>query len=952
MRSSHLRHAKGFASLVVSAVLAVGLLPVFPAQGAAFADEAATGDKGGEILIVLDEAKTARMGKSAQSLATESASSLRSAGVESSEVVIEGGEAGTVLKAEVSADRTVDQAIAAVSRLPYVSYAQKNFTYKLVDGVASGEDVASDADASVQSAIEPRSTTTNDEYLYRQYYLAGSSRNGANVFDAWDVSRAEGAVTVAVLDTGAYIEHEDLKDNLDTDNMWDAYANTAPGTIASANNPNGDNHGHGTHVCGIVAASANNECGIAGASYNARVLPVKVFDNSSDPNCETSTLAKAYEYLFDLVNQGKVDGLHVINMSLGGYGLDEEDRLFEELINKAANDYDIVTVAAGGNGDDYGNPYTEASYPSDFDACVAVTALDQNGGNVKWSDYNEHKDVSAPGVNIYSTYNQGKRSYTSLDGTSMASPLVAGIFALLWSVDPTLSVDNAKKAVYETATAVKGTIDRTQPDYNGVVSGSHGAIDAMGAVEYVVTNFGKSEASSIRSCTVDPVAEQLYTGEPLTPAITLRDGDKVLEEGVDYKVTYSHNTAVGQGSALVKGLGDYVGYLSVPFAICYSMANVSIYNVKSSYVYEGAPIDISPRAYYQGRIKLEEGVDYTCVVEGNDAIGTGKVTLTGMGNYRGVAEKTFIVKSSEPEPSPEPGYDPAPEPTPAKTDMSQAVFVGLAASYERTGQAIVPQVNVMLGDKLLIAGVDYELTLADNVNVGTATITATGIGRYTGSAQASFSITRTTYDVPEFSDVPRDGEAWYTGFVYDAAKYGYMTGYAPAGTAAPAFGPTDALTRAQAATILYRACPTGAATDADASADKDARNATPFDDVENGAFYTKAVNWAYANGILKGIEGTNEMQPSRDITRAELACMIERYAKATGIQGTAFDPSPVVSDWADVPAWAQEPFGWACANGVLTGAENADGTRSLIPREGATRAQMAKIILRVENLRF
>ena len=88
MRLSLAKRAKGVVSLAVSAVLAVGLLPVFPAQATAFADEVAAGEGGGEILVVLDEAKTARSGLSVESFTTDSVQSLRSAGVESSEVVI------------------------------------------------------------------------------------------------------------------------------------------------------------------------------------------------------------------------------------------------------------------------------------------------------------------------------------------------------------------------------------------------------------------------------------------------------------------------------------------------------------------------------------------------------------------------------------------------------------------------------------------------------------------------------------------------------------------------------------------------------------------------------------------------------------------------------------------------------------------------------------------------
>lgn len=94
--------------------------------------------------------------------------------------------------------------------------------------------------------------------------------------------------------------------------------------------------------------------------------------------------------------------------------------------------------------------------------------------------------------------------------------------------------------------------------------------------------------------------------------------------------------------------------------------------------------------YYEGRVKLTEGTDYTYVVEGSDGSGTGCVVLTGMGDYRGTVEKTFKVKSNEVEPDPSEG----------KIDVSSAKFVGLAASYARMGQPVIPVANLVLGDTL------------------------------------------------------------------------------------------------------------------------------------------------------------------------------------------------------------------------------------------------------------
>lgn len=342
-------------------------------------------------------------------------------------------------------------------------------------------------------------------------------------------------------------------------------------------------------------------------------------------------------------------------------------------------------------------------------------------------------------------------------------------------------------------------------------------------------------------------------------------------------------------------------------------------------------------------MKLTEGTDYTYVVEGNDAPGTGRVVLTGMGDYRGTVEKTFKVKSNEVEPDPSEG----------KIGMSSAKFVGLAANYVYMGQPIIPAVNLMLGNTLLVQSVDYVMSIVDNETLGTATITAAGIGRYEGKATATFEIVRPTYDVSEFIDVPRNGSEWYTDYVYEAAKYGYLTGYKNAdGTPTGYFGPNDALTRAQVATILYRACPTGSLTDTDNSSDANSVNKTPFPDVESGAFYTKAMNWAYANGILTGVDGKGEMQPNREITREELAVVMMRYAKSCGIAGADAEPSEEgIIDWADVSSFAMSSIKWALANGVISGVDNLDGTRSLCPHDSASRAQMAKIILNVEAMR-
>lgn len=291
------------------------------------------------------------------------------------------------------------------------------------------------------------------------------------------MAKADADVTVAVLDSGVMLDHDDLKANILTSLAWDSYYNKA---LAG----DGDNVGHGTHVAGIIAATANNSIGIAGGSYNANILPVKVFSDDASPRSNTTAIISAYQYIMTLVSSGAVDNLHVINMSLGYYGSDINDRLLEETIRTAREDYRIATVCAAGNGNKVDTAYTENIYPADFEECIAVTALTPTGSNVAFSDYNEAKDISAPGASIWSTYlrdttigNVKFGKYNRMTGTSMASPMVSAAAALMFAQNPDATVDQVCQALYATAEpVVDAENDRSE------LSGSHGALNVAAAL--------------------------------------------------------------------------------------------------------------------------------------------------------------------------------------------------------------------------------------------------------------------------------------------------------------------------------------------------------------------------------------------------------------------------------------------------------------------------------------
>ena len=367
--------------------------------------------------------------------------------VEQEEVATTSDDEGTVVVAQLDEDVSVEDVIEAIEDDPDIAYVQPNYSYSIL------------------------TTTTDDPYLsddtssfYNQYYLFESGFT-----EAWDYVTVEGSVTIAVLDTGCNLEHEDLQDNLDVEHAYDVTTGTLLSESKVANN--GDADGHGTQVCGIIAALADNGIGIAGASYNATVLPVKVFDSSG--NCTTLDVVAAYSYLAELIDSGELDDLRVVNMSIGTYtsGESATDLLMEEAIADLLEEYDVLTVCAGGNGDGE-DAYTAYCYPADFEVCVSVTSVDMDGSNSSYSDYNDAKDISAYGEKILTT--SAKGGYVRSTGTSMAAPQVTAAIALVWAANPTLTSSEVIEILQDTATEVTGNKHSS--------SGSAGIIDVEAAV--------------------------------------------------------------------------------------------------------------------------------------------------------------------------------------------------------------------------------------------------------------------------------------------------------------------------------------------------------------------------------------------------------------------------------------------------------------------------------------
>ena len=517
--------AMGPATSAFAAVAATAPNPAAPTA----ADSAAESDG---ILVTLDRQASAELqslsadGEGAI-LESEAVQKLESANLDVTGAVA--NDDGTVMLTAKSENASDAEALAAARELDGVASAQLNYVYDLIEPVQDDATAALTADdgkdtlsnkLSLVPVNDPSASISNPATSNNQYWAYN-----AKLVGAWRWASTDNKVTVAVMDSGFNMEHEDLKANVLSDLAFNAQAHvdnlaadkdegnnegsdtgkdeenkdkTDTQAVAKADEKDvTDQVGHGTHVAGIIAGVANNGKGIAGASFNANILPIKitkVFDDGS-VKATTAAFKAAYQYLDELA-QTRND-IRVVNISLGGYGDDfKNDQVLHDAIASARKDHGILTVCAGGNGDRQYTPITDNIYPGDWDECVSVTALDEHGRNIPYSDYNMQKDISAPGKNILSAGLRSDHSYITQSGSSMASPVVAGTAALLFAADADATPDQVCEALYQTANPV---ID---PDNDRTgISGSHGALNAVAALDYLTKDQNAKAFSDVTSGT-------------------------------------------------------------------------------------------------------------------------------------------------------------------------------------------------------------------------------------------------------------------------------------------------------------------------------------------------------------------------------------------------------------------------------------------------------------------
>jgi len=342
-----------------------------------------------------------------------------------------------------------DRALQNVDELPYDNALVLRLRLEDALQLARRADVESlELDHKVWAFRE-----TNDPLFSDQYSLRGQF--SGRVAEAWDITSGSRNVIVAVIDTGADINHPDLKSNIWTnsrelkgnkkDDDSNGYVDDLHGYdfVNRDGNPQDDN-GHGTHVTGIVAAVGNNAVGVAGVSWGSRVIPVKALDETG--NGYVSSIIRSIDYVTDLKKKGVP--VAVINLSLGGGGYSEA---LYRAVERARN-HDILIVAAAGN--EGANNDVTPMYPANFviDSVISVAAIDSQGNRATFSNFGSGSvHLAAPGSAILSTaLPRTGLEYRTLSGTSMASPYVAGVLALAAAANTQLSMVQVRSALFST----------------------------------------------------------------------------------------------------------------------------------------------------------------------------------------------------------------------------------------------------------------------------------------------------------------------------------------------------------------------------------------------------------------------------------------------------------------------------------------------------------------------
>lgn len=338
--------------------------------------------------------------------------------------------------------------------------------------------------------------------------------------EAWDITTGSSDVIIGIIDSGVNYLHPDLENKkwvnedeipenqIDDDgngfiddylgwDFWEA-GNTLP--VVADNDPFAGNNDHGTHVAGIATAEANNNNGLAGTGFESRYMAIKAGGIEDDPNTQGDE-SRGIAFWDLAIQYGVLNGVDIINMSFGGGGFSD----FENDVIQFAVNSGVVLVAASGN-----ESTSEASYPASYDGVLNVGSITGEEIISGFSNFGYTVDVFAVGSNIRSTGAFDGNIYVDKSGTSMASPVVAGLAGLLKAQYPDWS---PRRIIHQ----IRGTSTTLTSNINPLFLGK-GIIDAEAALTNLMPGI------SIRSFDItDSEGTSLSVGESGVISLRLRN---------------------------------------------------------------------------------------------------------------------------------------------------------------------------------------------------------------------------------------------------------------------------------------------------------------------------------------------------------------------------------------------------------------------------------------------
>jgi len=348
----------------------------------------------------------------------------------------------------------------------------------LFDAVQVAADFAGDSHLLY---AEPRYIQRLHELPDDEYYLTGIQYyiDLMQCPRAWDITHGDSLVVIGIVDTGVDWNHPDLYANIWINPGEDLDGDGAL-TNPDFNFVDDDSNGyvddiigwdfsgagypdwnpvewapiHGTHVAGCAAAVTNNGTGVAGVGWNCSIMAIKANEDGQD----------GIKHGYEGILYAAENGADVINTSWGHSGGGPSQ--FEQEIIDSAFALGSIIISSAGNDPGVSPPDTcEIEYPAWYDHVVAVAATNQNDRVTNWSFYGSWVDVAAPGQGIYNTWYDD--NYAMLQGTSMSSPIVAGVAGLLRSIDPAMNSDQFEEKMWYTS----DDISDKNPGYIGRIGG-------------------------------------------------------------------------------------------------------------------------------------------------------------------------------------------------------------------------------------------------------------------------------------------------------------------------------------------------------------------------------------------------------------------------------------------------------------------------------------------------